>query len=121
MAGRTDQSALEKTLRSGSWEGEAPDEPNRATKPMKAELRQQMRAEAKKHSAEERRVASAQLCAVLRPQPVWQTSRTVLLFAPTADEPDISPLLTEAIHEGKTVALPAFSQSSGAYQALQVR
>ena len=86
----------------------------------KAELRQQMRAETQRHSAEERRTASAKLCEVVRRHAAWQSARSVLLFMPTVEEPDISPLVTEALREGRSVALPGFAADLGIYQALQV-
>src|SRR5688572_21190577 len=83
----------------------------------KAELRRRIREDAAKHSLEERRGDSAKLCTVLRSEPLWKNARSVLLFSPMLDEPDISPLLAEAINDGKTLGLPAYSQTSGAYHA----
>ena len=86
----------------------------------KAALRRAIREEARRYSPEARRTASTQLCALIRRHSIWESARSILLFAPMADEPDISPLLTEALRDGKTLALPAFSRETGAYRALQV-
>ena len=89
--------------------------------PDKAALRRQMREEAGKHSPEERRAASTRLCDLLRAQAMWKSARSVLLFMPTSEEPDIWTLAAEAIREGKSVSLPAFVADLGIYQALRVR
>jgi 5-formyltetrahydrofolate cyclo-ligase len=56
----------------------------------------------------------------LREQPVWSSARSVLLFAPLPDEPDIWPLLAEALAAGKLVALPAFVPGAHRYTARQI-
>jgi 5-formyltetrahydrofolate cyclo-ligase len=89
--------------------------------PAKAALRTQIREEAQKHSAEERRAGSVRLCDLLRAQAIWKSARAVLLFMPTLDEPNILPVVTEAIQQGKLVALPAFAAELAIYQALQIR
>jgi 5-formyltetrahydrofolate cyclo-ligase len=86
----------------------------------KASLREQIRARFKNLPAAERVTASAPLCARLLEQPIWSAVRSVLLFAPLPDEPDIWPLLAEAIAAGKTVALPAFVPGTNTYSARQI-
>lgn len=51
----------------------------------------------------------------------WQSARTVLLFAPLADEVDVWPLAAEALTAGKVVALPGFDEIAGSYVARQIR
>jgi len=84
---------------------------------MKAELRRQMREEARRHSAEERAAASRQICERIRAQEVWQRAESVLLFVPTAHEPDVSPL----IKDGKRVSLPSFNEKVGRYEAREIQ
>jgi 5-formyltetrahydrofolate cyclo-ligase len=83
---------------------------------LKAALRLKVRAEMAKHSAAERAEASRRICIRLRDNPIWQNAKAVLLFAPLADEPDVSPLMSEAIALGKTLGLPRYLPDSGEYQ-----
>jgi 5-formyltetrahydrofolate cyclo-ligase len=86
----------------------------------KADLGEQIRARLKLLSTAERAAAAAPLGARLREQPVWSAARSVLLFAPRPDEPDIWPLLAEALAAGKRVALPAFVPGDHCYTARQI-
>ncbi len=85
----------------------------------KAALRSRLRAELKTLSPEAR-AASADLCARTRNSAVWENARAVLLFFPVASEPDISPLLTDALAAGKLLALPRFNAAANAYEAVRV-
>ena len=87
----------------------------------KPTLRARLRAELKAHSSASAASASAALCVRLRASPVWQTARAVLLFFPLPSEPDISPLLDEALASGKLLALPRFNATTNAYEPVQVR
>ena len=87
----------------------------------KTTLRARLRAELKAHSSASAASASAALCVRLRASPVWQTARAVLLFFPLPSEPDISPLLDEALASGKLLALPRFNATTNAYEPVQVR
>ena len=86
----------------------------------KAGLREQIRAWLKNLPATARGAASATLRARLREQPVWSEARSILFFAPLPGEPDLWPLLNEAIVAGKTVALPAFVPGTTTYSARQI-
>lgn len=86
----------------------------------KASLRAQIRARLNNLPAATRGAASVTLCARLRVQPVWSEARSVLVFAPLPDEPDLWPLLHEALAAGKTVALPAFVPGTKTYSARQI-
>lgn len=88
---------------------------------LKAELRQRIRGELGQLASADRASLSAQLCNSLTQQAAWQSARAVLLFAPLADELNIVPLVTQALAQGKTAALPRFSTESGDYVAAQVR
>jgi len=86
----------------------------------KANLRQLLRLRGRLLSATARIAPSSSLCARLRNQSSWRNAKSILLFAPLAEEPDIWPLLSEAIAAGKTVALPAFVPGTSLYTARQI-
>ncbi len=86
----------------------------------KAVIRQRLRAAQHFIDWDDRRRLSAQLCEMLRRAPVWRQARAALLFAPMADEPDVTPLLKAAWKEGKRVAFPRFDGVSGQYSAALV-
>ncbi len=87
----------------------------------KPTLRARLRAELQAHSSASAASASAALCVRVRASPLWQTARAVLLFFPLPSEPDISLLLDDALASGKLLALPRFSATTNAYEAVQVR
>ena len=87
----------------------------------KPALRARLRAELQAHSSASAASASAALCVRVRASPLWQTARAVLLFFPLPSEPDISLLLDDALASGKLLALPRFSATTNAYEAVQVR
>jgi 5-formyltetrahydrofolate cyclo-ligase len=86
----------------------------------KAALRTKMAAELKKLSPQARTEASGQLRALLGQKLVWRNAKSVLFYAPLADEPDVWPLLEEALAAGRTVALPRFHPEQAAYVACQI-
>ena len=86
----------------------------------KALLRDQIRARVRSISPAARSSGSLKLCAQLRAQRVWQESKAVLLFAPLPDEPDVWPLLDEALAANKIVALPSFVSGTNTYVARRV-
>jgi len=86
----------------------------------KTALRAGLRAELKALAADDRTSASAKLCARVRASAAWQNARAVLLFFPVASEPDISPLLDDALAAGKLLALPRFNAATNAYAAVRV-
>jgi len=91
-----------------------------AASDLKATLRRQLREEACRHTPAERKVASEQICLRLREQESWQLARSILFFAPLVEEPDVWRLVSEALNEGKTVALPRYSRSRKDYEAGQI-
>ncbi len=60
-------------------------------------------------------------CDQLRRQPAWSEAKTVLFFAPLAGEPNLWPLLIEALAADKTVCLPRYVSASEGYVAGRVR
>jgi len=64
--------------------------------------------------------ASALLCRRLEAQSEWQRARAVFLFVPTADEPDILPLVQSALAAGKTVTLPRHCRGADSYEAARI-
>ena len=54
---------------------------------------------------------------MLETQALWQTARSVLLFAPLPEELDVWPLLASALAPGKQVALPRFVAATRSYEA----
>ena len=87
---------------------------------LKQTLRARLRAELKAHSPAAGASGSADLCARLKTACAWQNARAVLLFFPVPSEPDISPLLTNALAAGKLLALPRFNSTTKTYEAVQV-
>lgn len=83
----------------------------------KTVLREQIRARLASISPAHRMVESAQICARIKQLEVWHKARTVLLFAPLPDEPDIWPLFADALAEGKRVALPYHDGGIAGYSA----
>jgi 5-formyltetrahydrofolate cyclo-ligase len=88
---------------------------------LKAGLRRQMREALKNFSPAQRAADSEKIRQLLQGQSRWINARAVLLFVPLASEPDIRPLLAQALADGKVVALPRFSTDSGIYQPAQLR
>lgn len=86
----------------------------------KLALRTRLRAELKAHSLAGSAVTSADLCARMTASSAWQTARAMLLFFPLPSEPDISPLLGDALAAGKLLALPRFNGATNTYEAVCV-
>ncbi|NBV23729.1 MAG: 5-formyltetrahydrofolate cyclo-ligase [Proteobacteria bacterium] len=86
----------------------------------KLTLRTRLRAELKAQPSSGVILPSADLCGLVKASSVWQTSHAVLLFAPMPSEPDISPLLADALASGKLLALPRFNVATKTYEAVQV-
>jgi 5-formyltetrahydrofolate cyclo-ligase len=88
-----------------------------ATQQAKAALRANIATELKKLNATERVALAIELCARLEQQAVWRSAKTLLFYAPLADEPDLWRLLENSLATGKTVALPRFQPEQGTYVA----
>ena len=87
---------------------------------LKAEARRHLREELRKLSEPDRLGGSAAICAILKSQPVWEAARAVLLFVPPRDEPEISPLISDALAARKIVALPRHVPDTGHYAACRI-
>jgi len=71
-------------------------------------------------SAEERATGASGARLLIERQPIWQKARSILFFAPLAEELDVWPLMADALAAGKTVALPRFTPKTGGYVACQI-
>lgn len=83
----------------------------------KADIRMAMRLRTGTFPASKRATASEAICGLIRRSQHWQNAKSVLLFVPLKDEPDIWPLVEEAITGGRRVALPRFDPARQAYAA----
>jgi 5-formyltetrahydrofolate cyclo-ligase len=86
----------------------------------KARLRREFRENLKCLSPEERAEASTRIRARLLAQPLWAAAHSILFFVPTTHEPDVWPLVVEALALGKKVVLPRYSASEDLYLACQI-
>ncbi len=93
---------------------------NNAVEEAKSALRTEIRARLKLLTPATRTADSEALCQRLRALPIWTSAKSVLLFAPHGSEPDIWPLLADALQSGKVVALPAFHPGTNNYVARRI-
>ena len=84
---------------------------------MKTAMRAKVRVEVQQLTRAQREGAAVEICARLVEQPVWKNARTVLLFAPLPDEPNVRPLFHAALADGKLTALPRFNGRMNDYEA----
>jgi len=87
----------------------------------KSRLREQIRARLKALSVEDRAALATRLVGNLLAHRIWTKARSALLFSPITDEPDIRPLIGEALGAGKLTALPFFDASAQCYSARFIR
>jgi len=90
------------------------------TQQLKTDLRRRLRAESERFSPGERAAASAQICQRLKAQSLWQRAESILFYSPMPDEPNIQPLLVEALAAGKIATLPRYSALDQHYHACRV-
>ena len=64
--------------------------------------------------------ASRAVCERLKTQACWQSARTVMLYFPLSDEPDIWPLAGDILRSERRLALPQFMPQEGVYRAAEV-
>src|SRR5258706_1101952 len=86
----------------------------------KQALRRRIREQLKLMTAERRNADSKKARALLTSQPRWSAAQSVLFFAPTAEELDVWPLLSDALAAGKRAALPRFVAPTGEYVACEI-
>lgn len=89
--------------------------------PGKASLRALVRERVRRLSPEARRDASAAIVRRVIALPAWTEARSVLLFWPLPDEPDVAGLVAESGRTGKRLTLPAYDPASAGYQPRLVR
>ena len=87
----------------------------------KARLRRELRSRLRAVPAEVLAAAAERMIARLVDRPEWSAARTVMLFAPMPEEPDVWPLADRVLKEGRMLALPRFDVTRGEYQAAVVR
>ena len=90
-------------------------------KMLKAALRAEIQAKVAALSPAGRHRSSVAMCGLLRASEPWNAANSVLCFAPLADEPDLWPLVAEALAAGKLVALPRYVSRARGYAACQVQ
>lgn len=83
-------------------------------------LRQEMRARLASLPVATRTAAAAALCARITAKKIWREAKSVMLFAPLSDEPDLWSLLAQGLAEEKLCALPSYVSTSGAYIARRI-
>lgn len=89
--------------------------------PTKPELRRLIRTRLAEMPPSARADASAALCSMLRTQSVWRKARNVLYFSPLPDEPNIWPLVEEALASGQPVTLPRYLPAENRYTLHTIR
>lgn len=88
---------------------------------LKTEMRERIRSELQQLTRSQREDAAIEICARLISQPAWVTAKSVLLFAPLADEPNVRPLFHAALGAGKVTALPRYNAGMEDYEAAIIR
>jgi 5-formyltetrahydrofolate cyclo-ligase len=94
---------------------------NPEIKTSKQALRRDVAALLRAMAPAERLAASGQARILLASRPRWRAARSVLFYAPLAEELDVWPLVQEALGAGKRVGLPRFAPERGTYVACEVR
>ena len=87
----------------------------------KSILREKVRARLKTIPTSELAIPATKICGRLKASEIWRAAKSVLLFAPLPDEPDLWPLLADALADDKLVALPRFDPATKKYAACQIR
>lgn len=90
-------------------------------KACKQTLRREVAAVLRTLASAERETASVQARELLSSRSEWRAARSVLFYAPMAEELDVWPLVSEALGAGKRVGLPRFVPENRAYLACEVR
>lgn len=87
---------------------------------IKAAQRREIRARCQRLSTTQRTANSEAICRRLLEQDFWRNAKTVLLFAPLANEINVGPLLKESLAQGKVTALPRFDLAAQHYVAARI-
>ena len=88
---------------------------------LKTSLRGEVRQRLKAMTASQRAAESSRARVLLTAQHRWHRAKSILFFAPLAEELDIWPLLSQALDAGKKVALPRLPPGTNNYVACQVK
>jgi 5-formyltetrahydrofolate cyclo-ligase len=72
----------------------------------KKELRKEAREKLRRMTPAMHALKSAKICERVAAHPRWRNAKSVTLFAPQSAEPDVLPLATSALAEGKIVSFP---------------
>lgn len=86
-----------------------------------AAWRARMKARLAARTAGERRDASAALREVLAAAACWREARTAAAYCARNDEPDLHPLLEQAVAEGRSLALPRWNAAAARYELALIR
>jgi len=87
----------------------------------KASLRKRIRKTLAAVPPSKRIEASGRIIALLKSHRYWKEASSILFFAPLPDEPDVWPLITDALSNGKTALLPRFNAAEKIYSAARVQ
>jgi 5-formyltetrahydrofolate cyclo-ligase len=87
---------------------------------LKAALRGEIRVKLAALTSAARAVASSELRGRLRATGTWKNAKSILLFAPLTDEPEVWPLAEAGLAANKILGLPRFASALSAYVAGQV-
>jgi 5-formyltetrahydrofolate cyclo-ligase len=93
---------------------------NPALEKQKLDLRARMRTVSDGVPPQTRVAVASRMREMILEQPVWRTSRFVLLFAPLPDEPDLWPLVADALNARMRVMLPRFDAATSGYVAAEI-
>lgn len=86
----------------------------------KRELRERLRVAVLAMPPAVHATGSMAICAQVCRMEEWRKARTVLLFSPLPEEPDIALLREVALSSGKRVGLPRFRATTNDYEIAQV-
>ena len=84
-------------------------------------LRKEMRERIKNLSEEERVKQSQNICRRILSSAQWKQAKSLLLYFPLEDEPDITSLFATGLSEGKRLHLPQYDPTAREYSIAPVR
>lgn len=87
----------------------------------KSAMRRQVRALLNAMTPEQRALESKRARALLERQEKWIQARSILLYAPLPEEPDVWPLVETSLAAGRIVTLPRFDPITDQYVAGRVQ
>ncbi len=87
----------------------------------KAFYRQQARQNFRALSVQDIEHESNTITEIIKGSVRWQRAKTVLLYVPMVDEPNISPLLEDAINANKRLYLPQYDAAASCYHIAPVQ